>query len=207
MGIIVVAGLGTGVGKTTATAAITHILQKSGRQVIPGKLRNFEGDVSDLKTIERLTGVPGEDFAASPDPLTRVKELSDAGNTVVIEGAGGISEPLLGVLTIADIAAELDAHLLVVSGHAKGALNLAVQAVRFARICGAQVSGVLGGALPSGADLQTRLRLMEVSKETKVPFLGSMQAGMEDLDRESFGQAAEHLMMAERWERFIKEYA
>lgn len=207
MGIIVVAGLATGVGKTTVTAAITHILQAAQRPVVPGKLSKYSGDHDDLATIERLTGIAAENFAASKDPLARIRELDESGYTVVIEGAGGVSDPLLGVLTIADIAAELDAHLFVVSGNTKGSITLAVQAVRFARICGASVSGVIGAALPPDAGLQTRLRLIEVAKETKVPFWGSMQAGMEELSRADFARAAERMMVSERWANFFHNYA
>ena len=38
MGIVVVSGLASGVGKTTAAAAIVRVLQDRGREVIPVKV-------------------------------------------------------------------------------------------------------------------------------------------------------------------------
>ncbi|WP_038595367.1 AAA family ATPase [Corynebacterium vitaeruminis] len=200
VGIVVVAGLSSGVGKTTAAAALVRVLRDRGNdEVIPVKVarlaqRPMEGDIG---TIEKLTGVKGLDFSAEPDPISRVKELSDQGKMVVVEGSGGLSVILRDNMTIADIAAKLDAPLVVVSGMAPGAVSLAVQAVQFARSCGARVIGVLGGKLPAGADLRTRLILMEVSKATGVPFIGSLNDGVGSLAGEAFAEATKTIFLPE----------
>lgn len=191
MSVVVVAGLASGVGKTTAAAAIVTVLQGRGYDVVPVKVARLGVHLprGDIGTIEKLTGVQGIDFSEDPDPIERVRELSATGKMVVVEGSGGLSVPLLGDLTIADVAARLDAPMIVVSGMAVGSVNLAVQAVRFARACGAKVIGVLGGKLPAGADLRTRLILMEVSEATGVEFIGSLHDGVGSLEREAFAQA------------------
>ncbi|AEX39454.1 Dethiobiotin synthetase [Corynebacterium pseudotuberculosis] len=199
--VVVVSGLATGVGKTTATAAIVQVLREKGRNVVPVKVARLGTSVAgaDIGTIEKLTGIRGKDFSTEEDPLAKVRELSDSGVTVVLEGSGGLSVPLLNGKTIADIAAELNAPMIVVSGMASGAVGLAVQAVAFARACGARVAGLLGGKLPSGADLRTRLTLVEVSRATGVPFLGSLNDGVGSLAPEQFAQALSTIFLPKDW--------
>ncbi|GGG67560.1 AAA family ATPase [Corynebacterium pelargi] len=204
MGVIVVSGLSTGVGKTTAAAAIVAVLKARGRDVVPVKVARLQGSLKDphagdIGTIERLTGIRGLDLSDDPNPLQRVRELVAEGKTVVVEGSGALSIPLLANKTIADIAAELGAPLVVVSGMAEGAVSLAVQAVRFARMCGADVVGVVGGKLPSNADLRTRLKLMEVSNSTGVDFFGSLPDGIGASEPEAFWRYIKTVTLPPSW--------
>lgn len=201
VGIVVVSGLASGVGKTTATAAIVKILQAKGRDVVPAKIARLQNLCAspDIGTIEKLTGIRGEDFSQLDDPLVQVCHLSESGKTVVVEGSGGLSVALIGKKTIADIAAELDAPLVVVSGMNCGAVELAVNAVGFARACGANVAGLLGGKLPAGADLRTRLTLVEASRASGVPFIGSLNDGVGSLGCEPFAEALSTIFIPDEW--------
>lgn len=201
VGIVVVSGLASGVGKTTATAAIVKILQAKGRDVVPAKIARLQNLCAspDIGTIEKLTGIRGEDFSQLDDPLVQVCHLSESGKTVVVEGSGGLSVALIGKKTIADIAAELDAPLVVVSGMNRGAVELAVNAVGFARACGANVAGLLGGKLPAGADLRTRLTLVEASRASGVPFIGSLNDGVGSLGCEPFAEALSTIFIPDEW--------
>ncbi|MHC9623237.1 ATP-dependent dethiobiotin synthetase BioD [Corynebacterium diphtheriae] len=201
VGIVVVSGLASGVGKTTATAAIVKILQAKGRDVVPAKIARLQNLCAspDIGTIEKLTGIRGEDFSQLDDPLVQVCHLSESGKTVVVEGSGGLSVALIGKKTIADIAAELDAPLVVVSGMNRGAVELAVNAVGFARACGANVAGLLGGKLPAGADLRTRLTLVETSRASGVPFIGSLNDGVGSLGCEPFAEALSTIFIPDEW--------
>ncbi|AZA11364.1 ATP-dependent dethiobiotin synthetase BioD [Corynebacterium gerontici] len=204
MNIIVVSGLSTGVGKTTAAAAIVSVLKARGRDVVPVKIARLQGiqaaaDTGDIGTIERLSGIRGLDLSGTAHPLAKVRELAEEGKTVVVEGSGGLSIPLLRHQTIADVAAELEAPLVVVSGMAEGAVSLAVQAVRFARLCGAEVAGVIGGKLPVDADLATRLKLMEVSNKTGAPFFGSLPDGIGDSAPEEFWRYIKTVTLPSHW--------
>lgn len=201
VGIVVVSGLASGVGKTTATAAIVKILQAKGRDVVPAKIARLQNLCAspDIGTIEKLTGIRGEDFSQLDDPLVQVCHLSESGKTVVVEGSGGLSVALIGKKTIADIAAELDAPLVVVSGMNRGAVELAVNAVGFARACGANVAGLLGGKLPAGADIRTRLTLVEASRASGVPFIGSLNDGVGSLGCEPFAEALSTIFIPDEW--------
>ncbi len=201
MGIVVVSGLASGVGKTIAAAAIVRVLQDRGRDVLPVKVARLPGTRKpvDIGTIEKLTGIKGVDFSQYSDPLGEVRALATRGKTVIVEGSGGLSVPLIGSATIADVAAYLEAPLVVVSGMESGAVTLADAAVQFAHSCGAQVEGLLGGKLPAGADLRTRLILMEVARKTGVPFLGSLNDGVGSLGAVAFAQATETIFLPEHW--------
>ena len=201
MGIIVVSGLASGVGKTTAAAAIVRVLQDRGRDVIPVKVARLSTtrQPEDIGTIEKLTGIRGKDFSHTAEPMVQVQLLADEGKTVVVEGSGGLSVPLLEELTIADIAAQLAAPLVVVSGMDPGAVSLADAAVTFAHSSGAQVEGLLGGKLPAGADLRTRLILMEVARKTGVPFLGSLNDGVGSLGEQAFAEAIKTIFLPDSW--------
>lgn len=201
MSIVVVSGLASGVGKTTAAAAIVRVLQDRGRDVIPVKVARLQNQrvQPDIGTIEKLTGIKGMDFSQSVNPIAEVRALVAAGKTVVIEGSGGLGVPLLGDRTIAHIAAELDAPLVVVSGMDAGAVKLAVDAVHFAHGCGARVEGLIGGKLPVGADLRTRLILMEVSNATGVPFIGSLRDNIGNLGAAAFADATQTIFLPDNW--------
>lgn len=77
MSVVVVSGLATGVGKTTATAAIVQILREKGRDVVPVKVARLGTSVAgaDIGTIEKLTGIRGEDFSSEEDPLAKVRDF------------------------------------------------------------------------------------------------------------------------------------
>ncbi|MCS4489405.1 AAA family ATPase [Corynebacterium sp. ES2794-CONJ1] len=189
MPALVVSGLASGVGKTTAAAAIVKVLKDRGEDVIPAKVAALSAWTPDIGTIERLTGIKGKDFSQDPDPIASVRELIDAGKTVVVEGSGGLDVELFGAKTIAHIAADLNAPLIVVSGMDEQAVKIALRAVDFATACGATVGGLLGGKLPLGADLKTRLILMDAVARTGVPFLGSLQDGIGSLGPDAFAEA------------------
>lgn len=200
MSIIVVSGLATGVGKTTATAALVHILHMRGRDVLPVKVARLGHTRSfDVGTIEKLTGIIGADFSTETNPLAVVEELSARGKTVVVEGSGGLHVPLVKDATIAHIAAQLAAPMVVVSGMDPSAVSVATEAVQFAHACGAKVAGLIGGKLPDDADLRTRLILMQVARETNVPFLGSLRDGIGQLGKDAFAAATETIFLPQHW--------
>lgn len=185
MGIVVVAGLSPGVGKTTAAAAIASVLSARKRTVAACSLSWQESHAA-LREIERLGDARGVKLSLADNPYASIQRLAQEYDSVVLEGGPGLSTPVVADDTLADVAAKLQAPMVVVSGNAPGAVTLAVQAVRFAHACGADVQGVVGGRLPRHADLETRLMLMEVSDYTGVPFLGSLPDGIGKLSCERF---------------------
>ena len=150
MAVLIVTGTGTGVGKTIATAALAGCARSAGVDVAVCKPvqsgAGHDGDVDDdLAEIGRLSGVTElVSVARYPEPLAPAAaaeyagralpsagEILDAvrgvgrpGQLTLVEGAGGLLVELArGEVTLRDLAAELDAPVLVVCEAGLGTLN------------------------------------------------------------------------------------
>ncbi|MCS5479406.1 dethiobiotin synthase [Corynebacterium sp. YIM 101645] len=213
MSIIVVTGTGPGVGKTITTAAIVSVLSERGMKVIP--VKPVQTGVSahgtgDAANIRRLTGVGALEFVRYPEPLvpvlaarraglpsvdrakmvSRIRALDGPDRVVVVEGDGGLLVRLAGSLTIADLASDLGAPLIVVTPLGVGSLNAAELTVTAAHARGLHVRGLVGGSLPADPDLATRENLAELPWVTGVPMLGCLPEGAGSLDPVEFRSMA-----------------
>jgi dethiobiotin synthetase len=209
MSIIVVTGTGPGVGKTIATAAIVSVLNERGMKVTPVKPVQTgvpAHGTGDAASIRRLTGVGALEFVRYPEPLVpiiaarraglppvdrakmvaRIRALDGPGRVVVVEGSGGLLVRLAGSLTIADIAADLGAPLIVVTPLGTGSLNAAELTVTAARARGLRVQGLVGGSLSAEPDLISRENLAELPWVTGVPMLGCLPENAGSLDPAEF---------------------
>lgn len=217
--ILVVTGTNTDVGKTISTAALAFQLQDAGWEVIPVKpLQTGEPAGSgDAVTVEKLSGIKGTEFLRYPEPLApnlaarragmeqarlddiakRVRELDGDGRMVLVEGAGGLLVRLADDWTIADLAVELNAPLVVVTSMGLGSLNSAELTVEAARRRGIEVLGLIGGSIAAEPDLATQLNVAEMEVVTSVPLWGCLPAGAGALDTELFAQAALNINLPE----------
>lgn len=211
MSITIVTGTGTDVGKTIATAALVACELAEGcnpRVVKPAQTGQPEGS-GDLATITRLTGVTDtHEFARYPEPLApatsaaragmdlldltetagRIRELDD-GRPVYVEGAGGLLVRI-AEWTIADLAEELGAPVLVVTRMGLGCLNEAELTVRELARRGIACAGLIGGSLPEKPDLAMRCNIDDLPEVTGLPLLGMVPAGAGRMSREGFLSAA-----------------
>lgn len=200
MSAVILTGVGTGVGKTVATAALAAALAAAGRRprvVKPVQTGLRPGEAGDLAEVTRLAGVSDvHEFARYPDPLApataarrcgatppelgevaaRVRGLAGAGRPTLVEGAGGVLVRM-GGWTIADLAAELAAPAVVVTGCALGALNTAELTCEALRARGVRIAGLIIGAVPARPDLAARLNLGELPEVTGAPILARIPAG------------------------------
>lgn len=219
MAIIVITGTNTDVGKTIATAALVSRFAADGREVVPLKpVQTGEPDgQGDATTVERLTGIAGRDLLRFPEPLAPnlsarragmdqpvlaevaawVRGFDAPGRVVLVEGAGGLLVRIADDWTLADLAAELDAPLVVVTSTGLGSLNAAELTVEAARRRGLEVLGLVGGSIPAEPDLATELNLDEFEVVTDVPLLGCMPEGAGRLSREEFALAARAIGLPE----------
>ena len=223
-------GTGTGVGKTVVTAAIAAVA--SGRVAVlkPAQTGVAPGEPGDLADVVRLAApaTVGE-LARYPDPLAPATAARRAGrpalepaaaaqaarllaaehDLVLVEGAGGLLVPLtfgqgtdLGG-TLADVAAELDAPVLVVAAAGLGTLNataLTAEALRTRRLT---CVGVVIGAWPARPDLAACENLHDLPTVTGVPLIGAIPEGAGALIREEFACVARHglgSVLGGRWQ-------
>ncbi|MGO4958388.1 dethiobiotin synthase [Luteococcus sp. Sow4_B9] len=213
--IVIITGTNTDVGKTVATAAIASVLRERGCEVLAVKpIQTGEpAGRGDAQTIERLAGVPTLDHLRYPEPLApnlsarragmaqaRLDDVADfllaldaPQRTVLVEGAGGLLVRLADDWTLADLAAKLEAPVLVVTSTGLGSLNLAELTVEAARSRGLEVIGLVGGSIEDPDDLATRLNLSELPAVTGVPLLGVLPVGAGDLPCGEFAQVARSL--------------
>lgn len=213
--IIVVTGTNTDVGKTIAVAALASRWSELGAEVgvvKPAQTGEPEGS-GDAPTVTRLTGVPAATLARFPEPLApnisarragmpqlalenvaqRIAALDGPGRITIVEGAGGLLVRLGEDWTVADLAARLDAPVVVVTSMELGSLNVAELTVEACRRRGLTVPFLIGGSWPAEPDLATELNREELTEVTGVPLAGVLPAGSGQL------QPREFPAMARRW--------
>jgi dethiobiotin synthetase len=209
--VLIVSGTGTEVGKTVVTAAVAALAARRGRRVAvvkPAQTGEPPGPAGDLQVIRRLSGVTRtHELARFPDPLSPeaaaraagrppldlavaavvIKQLRLEADLVLIEGAGGLLvryDP--AGRTIADLAAMLDAPVLVVTTPGLGTLNhtaLTLEALSTRRLTAA---GVVIGAWPAEPGLAERANLTDLAVIAGQPLAGAMAARAARLSRADF---------------------
>ncbi len=202
--ILVVTGTGTGVGKTHVSAALCALGAATGSVAyLKAAQTGVPADTADIDTVAALAGpsvtlVEGGRF---PDPmspeaaarasgkpaitqlsvLSRARELGATHDLVVIEGAGGLLVRFApDGWTIADLATELGAAVVVVTGSGLGTLNatsltLEAMAARGLHLAGLVVSD--WPASPGTLELSNLVDLETVSGVRPL-LLGSLAAGV-----------------------------
>lgn len=214
--VVIVSGTGTEVGKTVVTAALAAVGAASGRRVAvvkPVQTGEPPGPTGDLATVRRLSGVTQTyELARFPDPLSPEAAARAAGrppldltaaavavkqveaDLILIEGAGGllVRYDAAGT-TIADLAAMLNAPVLVVTTAGLGTLNhtaLTLEALAHRALVPA---GVVIGAWPAAPGLAERANLTDLAVLAGLAgcaLAGVLPAGAARLDRDDFLAAA-----------------
>jgi dethiobiotin synthetase len=204
--ILVVSGTGTGVGKTIVTAALAALAADRGARVAVVKpaqtgLGASAEEPSDLEVVSRLTGITDlHELARYPDPLSpeaaartsglppldlgvataAIKELT--ADLILVEGAGGLLVRYgADGWSIADLAAALDAAVVVVTAAGLGTLNHTALTLEALAARGLTLAGLVIGSWPADPGLA------ELSNLTDLPPLaGRMPAGAGQLRRTDF---------------------
>ena len=215
MSVLCVTGTNTDVGKTVATAAIAARALADGLSVAvckPAQTGVGPGAPGALAEVQRLSGVRDVvELARYPEPLApdtaarraglrlldldevvaAVRALDATHDLTLVEGAGGLLVRLgEGGFTLVDVAAALDAPLLLVAAAGLGTLNHSALTVAVARSAGVECIGTVIGSWPAEPDLATRCNLDDLAAVTGVPLLGRIPDGAGRLDRPAFAAAA-----------------
>lgn len=214
MPVLVVTGTGTGVGKTVTTAALAALARAGGRPVAvvkPAQTGVAPGEPGDVDDIRALSGVEDvHELARYPDPLAPATAARLAGlpppdltaaaatigelahdRLVLVEGAGGLLVRLdADGRTLADLAADLAAPVLVVVAAGLGTLNATALTLAALARRGLSCAGVLVGAWPTDPDLASRCNLADLAAEAGQPLAGVLPDGMGALPADRFLVAA-----------------
>jgi dethiobiotin synthetase len=215
--VLVVSGTGTDVGKTVVTAAVSALARTAGLRVAvvkPVQTGGAAGAASDLDEIERLAGIPrGDlfelaryDFPLSPEAAARlqgapaldldrcaleIRALAADRDLVLVEGAGGLLvryDP--AGRTVADLAALLNAPVLVVVLASLGTLNHTALTLEALDRRGLRLEGVVIGSWPVVPDIACRANVTDLELIAGGPLLGALAEGSGRLDRTAFAEAA-----------------
>lgn len=223
---MIVTGTGTGVGKTVVTAAVAALAAAAGERVVvlkPAQTGIEPGAPGDLADVTRLVGdeVVTRELARYPDPLApataarrsglaplRVADVTAAvartsADLLVVEGAGGLLVRLNDDgETLADVAAALDAPVLVVATAGLGVLNTAALTAEALARRDLTLTGTVVGAYPEHPDLAERTNLADLPTVTGAPLLGVLPEGLGGADRQVFTEAARcglHPVLGGQW--------
>ena len=222
MSILIVSGTGTEVGKTIVTAAVAALAAARGGGVAvvkPAQTGVEPGEPGDLATVARLAGVADtHEYARYPDPLSPaaaarrsglpplslarvaadVRKLAEGRALVLVEGAGGllVRYDEEGA-TLADLARELGAPVLVVVDPRLGTLNHTALTLESMAARGVEPAGVVLGSWPDGSrdpaevpDLAMRSNLRDLETLAARPLAGALPAGAGRLEAPEFLLAA-----------------
>lgn len=106
-----------------------------------------------------------------------VAELARDHDLVLVEGAGGLLVRFCAGETLADVAAKLDAPVLVVAAAGLGTLNHTALTTEVLVARGLRPAGVVIGSWPAEPDLAARCNLADLPAVTGVPLRGQLPAG------------------------------
>lgn len=212
--ILIVTGTDTGVGKTVTTAALAVRAAGEVAVVKPAQTGVAADEPGDLHDVQRLTGLSNlYEGVRLRDPLApttaarregvalppvasharTIDGLTQANETVLVEGAGGV---LVGLDAEGNNLADLAQHLtapfgfVVVARAGLGTLNHAGLTVEALRARGLPIDGLVIGAWPAEPDLAERCNLEDLPAVTGVPVIGRIPAGAGALSQEEFRAAA-----------------
>jgi dethiobiotin synthetase len=209
--VLVVTGTGTEIGKTVVTAAIAATASAAGQGVAVVKAAQTgvgEDDEPDVAAVTRLSGVTDvHELARYPEPLApataarragvaalsvpemaaTIRELAATRDLTIVEGAGGLLVQLdEAERTVADLATELDAPVLVVTSAGLGALNLTALTCEAIRHRGLDCVGVVIGAWPAQPDLAASCNMADLAGYGSAPLLGALPERAGRLSRPEF---------------------
>ena len=209
--ILAITGTSTDVGKTIATAALAAVAGGSVAVCKPVQTGVLPGEPGDLTVIDELAGpATTAECARYPEPLAPETAARRAGaepvtlpaivdtvtalaadhDLTLVEGAGGVLVRLAENVTLLDVAAAVDAEVIVVVQAGLGALNHAELTVDAIRARGLTVAGLIIGAWPDDPDLAMTCNRDDLPRLTGVPVIAAIPAGAGTLTPDAFRPAA-----------------
>lgn len=210
-----VAGTGTGTGKTVVCAALAALARTRGASaavVKPAQTGVALGAPADVDEVIRLSGVPttfelarfepplspaaaarvtGLPPVSLPGAARRIRELAESSRLVVVEGTGGLLTRFDAEgSTIADLARLLGAQVLVVAAAGGDTVNHTALTLEALAHRGLDLAGVVIGAWPREPGVAERCNAADLEMLAARPLAGALPEGAGRLDRDGFVQAA-----------------
>jgi dethiobiotin synthetase len=192
-----VTGTGTGVGKTVVSAALLAAMRTAGEPVRAYKpvvtgLSEPSGEwPPDHELLAAAAAMDPEDVAplrfgpaVSPhlaaalageriDTAALIEHaVASAGDTLIVEGVGGLLVPITEDFTVRDLAVEVALPLLIAAQPGLGTINHTLLTIEAARAVGLSVAAVVLTPWPSAPSE------MELSNRETIARLGEVEVAM-----------------------------
>jgi dethiobiotin synthetase len=188
----VVAGIGTGVGKTLVSAILSEALEADyWKPVQAGSLDDTDTDklrmlVSNSKSFfhpeaYRLTKGMSPHAAATQDGVSiQLKELNfpNTANQMIVELAGGIMVPLNDRELNVDLLKKWDAPVVLVSQNYLGSINHTLLTVGMLKNQDIPIMGIIFNGEPNGASEDFITRYTGIPCLAKIPMEDSIDKMM-----------------------------
>lgn len=150
---IVIAGIGTGVGKTVVAAIFTKMLQGVYWKPIESGT-DFESDTQTMASLSIRCHKPVYSFKAplSPDQAaarenrvikTSAMPLPETTGQIIIEPAGGLLVPLNRSTLMLDLLMQWNPFFVIVSHHYLGSINHTLLTIREIQRADAKILGII----------------------------------------------------------------
>jgi len=215
MTVCFVTGTDTGVGKTVVTAALAVILRARRNNVAvikPAQTGVRPGEPGDVDEVRRLAGpLDAREGIRLPDPLAPDRAALVAGlelpglgdqaglildaaashDTVLVEGAGGVTVNLGQAFSLLDIAGQIcqagpPVTWIVVARAGLGTLNHSNLTVRAIQHRGFTVHGIVIGSWPAEPGPAELYNRHDLASHAGVPVLGAVPEGASALPPPDF---------------------
>lgn len=156
---IFITGTDTGIGKTLISAVLLSGFKGKYWKPVQSGIE----DITDTQWIMEKTGLDKSHFLEetfrlrqplSPHAAAEADGVyidldkfqipdTDKGETLIIEGAGGIMVPLNDKILMADLIRKCDAPVILVTGSQLGTINHALLSITYLKSTGASIFGVI----------------------------------------------------------------
>jgi dethiobiotin synthetase len=207
-----VTGTGTGVGKTIVSSALLAAIRDAGEQVraykpvVTGLAEPPGAWPPDHELLALAAGMSSEEvaplrFAPAVSPhlaaslagkpvnatelIERAKATASNGETLIVEGVGGLLVPLVDNFNVRDLAVELALPLVIAASPGLGTINHTLLTVEAARAANLDVAAVVLTPWPSEPSP------MEHSNRETIARLGDLEvAVLEKISRSDIAEFA-----------------
>ncbi len=198
-----VTGIGTGVGKTVASAVLTEKLNADyWKPIQSGDLDQsdsltVESLISNSKTVihpetYRLTQPLSPHLSAKLDGIEISLEqftLPQTEHNLIVEGAGGLMVPLNNKDLILDLITHLGLETIVVSSNYLGSINHTLLTIAVLKQHNIKIKGIL---FCGEENIESQDYILNY---TKLSFLGRIPQ-LKNLDKNSIKEATQHINLA-----------
>ena len=211
----------TGVGKTVLAAAVCAALAERGEKVaafkpvVTGTDEEPDDWPRDHELLARVATIRQEPSQVTPltfgpavsphlaaemagqsiephELAEAARRTSEAADSLVVEGVGGLLVPLTPGYLVRDLAVELALPLVIAARPGLGTINHTLLTIEAARAVGLDVAGVVMTPWPAEPDTMTRS-----NRDTVERFGGVAVVGLPETDPDSLADAGRSLPVDE----------